>query len=67
MKKDRKPGFYWVELDPCARTVALWYGGYWYLPAPALDLTDASFRHIGPRVPEWKPKKRRSRNEGKGS
>jgi len=62
-KTERKDGYYWVKFN------GMWKIGYytrgyifiyWSLVGSDYDYCDSDFSEIGPRIPEYKPKKRKS-------
>jgi len=60
-KTERKDGYYWVRLGGSWEP-ALWLGGslsYWKIVGVGYETNDNAFYEIGPRIPEYKPKKRK--------
>jgi len=60
-KTERKDGYYWVRIGEHWEP-ALWLGGvlsYWKVIGISYETRDEAFYVIGPRIPEYKPKKRK--------
>lgn len=59
-KSKRKDGYYWVRYRDWWEP-ALWLGGalsYWKVIDHQQELPDSFFYEIGPRIPDYKPKKK---------
>jgi len=60
-KTERKDGLYHVKHRVKGWTYAMWKGGHWILIGTSLLLSSGTiyWSEIGPRISEYKPKKRK--------
>lgn len=56
-KTKRKDGYYWVRYGRFWEP-ALWENPYWEILGLMEKVIDGAFHEIGPRIPDYKPKKK---------